>query len=86
MESGENYEIEYRFKRASDGAYRWHLGRALPLRDEDGNVVQWFGTGTDIHDQKLAQQELENSREELERPVQERTAALTQTNSALTPN
>ena len=76
VQSGENYEIEYRFKRASDGEYRWFLGRALPLRDESGNIVKWFGTGTDIDDQK-------RSREELGRLVGERTAALTQTNAAL---
>ncbi len=67
--TGEPYEIEYRFKRASDGAYRWHLGRALPLRDEAGNIVKWFGTGTDIDDQKRAQ-------EELEERVRQRTAQL----------
>ncbi len=82
-QSGENYEIEYRFKRASDGSYRWHLGRALPLRDETGNIVKWFGTGTDIDDQKKAQQALQSSHEELQRLVEERTAALTHTNTAL---
>ena len=40
---------EYRF-RCADGSYRWHLARALPLRDVDGRVVQWFGTWTDIED------------------------------------
>ena len=83
VQTGENYEIEYRFKRASDGIYRWHLGRALPLRDEAGNIVQWLGTGTDIDDQKRAQQELQRSHEELERLVQERTGALSSTNAAL---
>ena len=46
------YETEYRFQRADDGCYRWHLGRGLPLKDEEGNVVKWFGTCTDIHEQK----------------------------------
>ena len=54
LTSGEPYEIEYRFKRASDGAYRWHLGRALPVRDDDGTIIKWIGTSTDIHDQKEA--------------------------------
>ncbi|MGH2368707.1 MAG: PAS domain-containing protein, partial [Chloroflexota bacterium] len=53
--TGEAYEIEYRFRRA-DGVYRWHLGRALPLRDRDGRIVRWFGTCTDIDDQKRAEQ------------------------------
>ncbi|MCC5655650.1 response regulator [Nostoc sp. XA010] len=46
------YNNEYRFKRASDGSYRWQLARALPLKDEQGIVVKWFGTCTDIHEQK----------------------------------
>lgn len=46
------YETEYRFQRAADGCYRWHLGRGLPLKDQEGNVVKWFGTCTDIHEQK----------------------------------
>jgi PAS domain S-box-containing protein len=50
--SGEGYEIEARFRRASDRAYRWHLCRAIPLRNPDGGIVKWFGTCTDIDDQK----------------------------------
>ncbi|MBW4456225.1 MAG: response regulator [Nostoc indistinguendum CM1-VF10] len=46
------YKNEYRFKRASDGSYRWQLARGLPLKDEQGIVVKWFGTCTDIHEQK----------------------------------
>ena len=52
IETGEPYEIEYRF-RSHDGDYRWFLGRALPLRDEMGTIVKWFGTCTDIHHTKL---------------------------------
>jgi two-component system sensor histidine kinase/response regulator len=52
VEIGTPYDIEYRLKRAGDGAYRWHLGRALPFRDESGSIVRWFGTCTDIDDQK----------------------------------
>jgi PAS domain S-box-containing protein len=55
VRTGGNYEIEYRFRRASDGAYRWHLGRGFPLRGDDGQVIKWFGTCTDIHEQKLAE-------------------------------
>jgi len=64
-----DYEVEYRLKRGSDGAYRWHLGRAFPLRDETGEVVQWVGTCTDIDDQKQAGYQLEKR-------VTERTAEL----------
>ncbi|MHC5743244.1 MAG: hybrid sensor histidine kinase/response regulator [Nostoc sp.] len=46
------YNNEYRFKRATDGSYRWQLARGLPLKDEQGFVVKWFGTCTDIHEQK----------------------------------
>ena len=54
--SGESYEGEYRFRRA-DGAYRWHLARSEPMRDEGGRIVQWIGTSTDIHDQKSASEQ-----------------------------
>jgi PAS domain S-box-containing protein len=52
MRTGEAYNVEYRIKRSSDQMYRWHLTRALPILDSSGNVVKWFGTCTDIHDQK----------------------------------
>ncbi|MBA3767113.1 MAG: PAS domain S-box protein, partial [Acidobacteria bacterium] len=58
VHTGEEYKIEYRFKRASDNAYRWHLGRALPMRDNEGQIVKWFGTSTDIDDQKRAEETL----------------------------
>ena len=54
VRTGELYEVEYRFKRAADGMYRWHLGRALPVKNSRGVIVKWFGTCTDIHDQKQA--------------------------------
>jgi PAS domain S-box-containing protein len=59
-ETGAPYEIEYRL-RAADGSYRWFLARALPLRDDRGNTARWFGTCTDIHDQRLAQDQLRES-------------------------
>ena len=76
LQSGDLYEVEYRFKRASDGAYRWHLGRATPLRNEAGEIVKWFGTCTDIEDQKQAEAKLRQSRDSLELAVAERTRAL----------
>jgi len=51
LETGEPYEIEYRLRHRS-GAYRWTLGRALPVRDEAGRITRWIGTCTDIHDAK----------------------------------
>jgi hypothetical protein len=53
MGSGETYEVESRLRR-KDGEYRWFLTRALPLRDEKGRILKWFGTCTDIQDQKHA--------------------------------
>ncbi|KAF3889154.1 MULTISPECIES: hybrid sensor histidine kinase/response regulator [Nostocales] len=57
LRSGKHYDIEYRLRRALDGEYRWHLGRAFPLREQDGSIVKWFGSCTDIHDRKLAIEE-----------------------------
>jgi PAS domain S-box-containing protein len=58
VQNGEEFKCELRFRRASDGAYRWHLGRALPMRDHDGRILKWFGTSTDIDDQKRAEEHL----------------------------
>jgi PAS domain S-box-containing protein len=66
VRTGKPFEMEHRFLRGSDGAYRWHLSRALPLKDDAGRIVQWFGTCTDVHDQKLISQELEAKRHLLE--------------------
>jgi PAS domain S-box-containing protein len=52
LATGEPYEIEYRLRHAN-GEYRWTLGRAMPMRDDTGCIVRWFGTCTDIHEQKL---------------------------------
>jgi PAS domain S-box-containing protein len=63
LSTGEPYEIEYRLRHHS-GQYRWTLGRALPLRNEDGAIVRWVGTCTDIDDQKrIAEQNQILSRE-----------------------
>ncbi len=43
----------------ADGIYRWHLSRAVPVADARGNIVRWFGTATDIDDQKRAEERLE---------------------------
>jgi PAS domain S-box-containing protein len=55
LDTGCDYEVEFRLKRASDQTYRWHLVRALPMRDANGKVIQWFGTCTDIDDTRLLQ-------------------------------
>ena len=57
VKTGEVYQTEFRLRR-SDGAFRWHLARALPIRDASGTIVRWIGTNTDIEDQKAAAAEL----------------------------
>ena len=52
--SGDSFEVECRLRRGADGSYRWFLCRALPLRDETGKITRWFGTCTDVHDQRRA--------------------------------
>jgi PAS domain S-box-containing protein len=53
--TGDVFEVEYRF-RAADASYRWHLGRAVPIRHPSGEIDFWIGTATDIHDQKRTQE------------------------------
>ena len=57
LASGEPYEIQYRLRDRS-GVYRWVLGRAMAVRDDDGAIVRWMGTCTDIDDQKQAENAL----------------------------
>ncbi len=63
LETGEPYNVEYRLRNAKTGEYRWHIGRALPLRDHDGKILRWFGSCTDIHDQKLLMEERDKALE-----------------------
>nr|WP_294944467.1 ATP-binding protein [uncultured Mucilaginibacter sp.] len=51
LQSGEMFEVENRYRR-HDGVYRWHLNRSRPLRDDEGKIIFWVGTATDIEDQK----------------------------------
>lgn len=51
LSTGEEYEVEFRLRR-KDGEYRWHLGRAVPVRDAGGAIVRWLGTNTDIDEKK----------------------------------
>ena len=55
--TGEPIEDEARIRRA-DGQYRWFLHHVVPLRDEQGNIVRWYGTSTDIEDRKRAEESL----------------------------
>jgi PAS domain S-box-containing protein len=82
VEKGTPYETEARYIDAR-GGHRWYLARALPVRDEAGQIVRWFGTCTEIEEQKKIEQDLESARRmlmghtaNLERAVRDRTAEL----------
>src|SRR4029450_4856114 len=66
LASGEPFEVEARVRRA-DGSYRAFLHRKVPLRDEHGNIVKWFGSSVDIEDRKCAEQRFAEKTTELER-------------------
>jgi PAS domain S-box-containing protein len=51
------HEFEMRLKRSSDGEYRWFLARSVPVFNSEGELIKWYGTSTDIHDQKLQEEE-----------------------------
>jgi PAS domain S-box-containing protein len=65
LASGEPFENEVRYRRAADGEYRWFLSRAIPLRDEHGKILRWYGVSTDIEDRKRAEEERERLRADL---------------------
>jgi PAS domain S-box-containing protein len=62
---GQPYEIEHRFKFPGSSEYRWHLGRALPVQDRGSRIVRSYGTSTDVHDFKRAEEGLRSSEERL---------------------
>lgn len=64
MASGEPSQDEMRL-RGADGKYRWFLVRTVPLRDEQGHIVKWYGTSTDIEDRKRAEEEVKTASEQL---------------------
>ncbi|MGH9956866.1 MAG: ATP-binding protein, partial [Pyrinomonadaceae bacterium] len=72
VRDGKPYQIEYRFKDRTHGSYRWFMGRALPVRNDGGEIIRWFGTCTDIDDQKQVEVEL---KELMERERKARAAA-----------
>ncbi len=64
LQTGQRYEVKFRLQKA-DGTYRWHVGRATAGRNSDGKIIKWFGTNTDIEDQRLAEEALRASEEQL---------------------
>jgi PAS domain S-box-containing protein len=66
------YQIEHRTQ-DKDGRYRWHLSRAIPFHDDQGKLIKWFGTSTDIEDLRQVELRLRQLNENLEKIVAERT-------------
>ncbi len=69
--------------RSKTGEYRWFLSRALPIFDAEGKVARWFGTNTDVTEQRELEQALRQSRDQLEQKITRRTAELSRTNEIL---
>jgi PAS domain S-box-containing protein len=66
LASGEVFEYETRVRRA-DGEYRWMFHRKVPLRDERGNIVKWYGSSLDIEERKTAEEQLRRNAQALQR-------------------
>ncbi len=66
VQKGEAYRTEYRLWDRRAMRYCWHLGRALPIRDEAGGIVKWIGTCTDIDEQKRSEEYLRRANQALE--------------------
>jgi signal transduction histidine kinase len=81
MRGGGTYEQEMRLRRA-DGEYRWFLVRTVPLRDEQGRILRWFGTSTDIEDRKRAETSTRESQELLDRVLATLPVGVTVTDHA----
>lgn len=71
VKSGKPFQGEYRFKDRKNGGYRWFLGRALPIKNAKGHIERWYGTCTDIHDQKMTELKLAEHANELMRSNRE---------------
>jgi len=75
LATGDAFEIEFRFRNQA-GAYRWMLGRALPSHAATGEIMQWIGTCTDIHEHRLALERIDLA----QRMLRENNAQLTRVN------
>ncbi|PBJ15966.1 PAS domain S-box protein [Flavobacterium sp. ACN6] len=76
VNTGISYQLEFRLKNGATGEYRWFLSKALPIKDKKGVITKWFGTCTDIHEQKTITEKLESL-------VVERTKELQRSNDDL---
>ncbi|MFC5625071.1 PAS domain S-box protein [Algoriphagus winogradskyi] len=82
ISSGKDYHFEHRFRKA-DGTYRWQLSRAIPQRDDQGNIKMWVGSSTDIQDQKLFANELEKQVKDRTKELQFKNIELEKMNKEL---
>ncbi|MFP5076260.1 PAS domain-containing protein [Rhizobium sp. YIM 134829] len=82
LETGTLYQTEYRLRR-KDHVYRWHLVRAVPVRDEAGRIQRWIGTNTDIEHAKRNEAALAELNATLESRIEQRTSELMITQKAL---
>jgi PAS domain S-box-containing protein len=82
VRTGSPFEMEFPL-RGADGVYRWFLTRVSPFRDHEGKVKRWFGTNTNIDQQRQLLQSLEEAKDSLEKRVQERTSELASANENL---
>ena len=83
--AGEAWEDTFPL-RGADGHYRWFLSRAFPTRDEAGNVVRWFGTNTDITEQRQAEQTLQERQAQIETLNARLRRAMTETHHRVKNN
>ncbi|SMB99251.1 PAS/PAC sensor signal transduction histidine kinase [Hymenobacter roseosalivarius DSM 11622] len=74
LRTGETFEMEYRFRDRTD-TYRWMLGRALPSYNEQGAIMQWIGTYTDIHEHRLALERIDQAQRQLHENNEQLTRA-----------
>jgi PAS domain S-box-containing protein len=72
---GQSWQAEYRLRRA-DGVHRWHLGQAVPVTDDNGRIIRWFGSATDIDGQKCVEAELSRTAAERARLLQQKEMLL----------
>lgn len=79
------FDIEFRIRR-HDGVYHWFKTRAVPVKDPTGKLIKWFGSNTDFHDLKTAEEDLQEHKEYLEElviQIRERSAELARSNADL---
>ncbi|RYX94474.1 PAS domain S-box protein, partial [bacterium] len=69
LKTGKTFEYESRYRKASDGQYRWFIARAVPLYDQEKNIIKWYVTCSDIHEQKRIEQFLEKQVKQVESEV-----------------